>query len=227
LIVCVKQSHIASILPFIEQVEHETPVIFLQNGLGHIDVVKRLIQPVILGVVEHGALKQNDYTVSHTGKGTIYLAPYEMKANELTEKLVNAIHQPGFPVERKEDWYALLMNKLIINAVINPVTSLFGVKNKEIVKNSHITRIAKTICRETASVLQIEYDQAWERVQNVAVATGENTSSMLKDIQESRKTEIEGITGYILQNKKTDELPYSTFIYQSIKAIEEMKGIKK
>jgi len=226
-IVCVKQSNITSVLPFIKQIDEKTPVIFLQNGMGHIDEVSRLTQPVILGVVEHGALKINDSTVSHTGRGRIYLAPYEKKSNERTKKLANTLNQSDFPIESKEEWHPLLMDKLIINAVINPITSLFGVKNKEVVNNSRISYLAKKICQESASVLQMDPTASWERVQKVALSTSENTSSMLKDIQESRKTEIEGITGYIIHNKKSKELPYSTFIYYSIKAIEEMKGIKE
>lgn len=222
-IVCVKQSHILSVLPSLKLIGEDTPIIFLQNGMGHIEHVKRLKQPSMLGTVDHGAYKVNDFTVSHTGEGSIIVAPLHKKATNEVEKIRRRLHQPDFIFESQTDWYPMLINKLIVNAVINPVTTLFRVKNGAILENPHIYHIAKEICRETAAVLQLEFDSAWKRVKHVASATRENTSSMLKDILENRKTEIEGITGYILQKNTSLQLPYSTFIYYSIKAIEAIE----
>lgn len=227
LIVCVKQSHIYSLIPELSNADEHTPVIFLQNGMGHTEFISDLKQPLILGVVDHGALKIDDHTVSHTGKGSIQLAPFQKVADTMLDDMVLKLNQPDFIVRRENDWFQLLIKKLIINAVINPVTALFEVRNAEIIRNPYIFKIAKEICQETVAVLDMDFDSEWDRVQKVADMTGNNLSSMLKDIQENRKTELEGITGYIMKNSKGREIPYTTFIYNSIKAIERKKGISE
>lgn len=223
LFVCVKQLHIPSVVSYLLKVDQRTPIIFLQNGMGHIDVMKQLKQPLILGTVDHGALKINDYTVSHTGKGSISIAAYTENAQDQLEMLQKALHQTDFMFQSKADWYYMLADKLIVNAVINPVTALFQVKNGAILDQYYMQKIAKELCREAAAVLQLDFNHAWERVRLVAMATAENTSSMAKDVMEKRQTEIKGITGYILQKNTTLQLPYTTFIYYSIKAIEEIE----
>ena len=40
-------------------------IVFLQNGMGHLKYVKEIpFNPIVFGVVEHGALKINDFTYS-------------------------------------------------------------------------------------------------------------------------------------------------------------------
>ncbi|SDQ63208.1 2-dehydropantoate 2-reductase [Virgibacillus salinus] len=225
LFVCVKQHHVSQVIPFINQTNIESTVIFLQNGMGHINLLQKLTQTVLVGVVEHGALRKNDHIVSHTGKGVIKLAVFSGDRDDL-DPIVNNLHQHQFPFRGSSDWESLLQGKLIINAVINPLTSLFNLKNGDIFKNVYIHNIACELCREASLVLGLDFNQQLERVQEVADKTGNNISSMLKDLQENRKTEIEAICGYLI-NQSNHPIPYTTFIYTSIKAMEKQKEIKE
>jgi len=225
LIVCVKQPHLPSLLPILNKLNKNTPIIFLQNGMGHTEQIKHINQPLLLGVIDHGALKMDDRTVCHTGKGMIRLAAFHKTGERIADNLAQALNQTDFPIQRKNDWYQLLVEKLIVNAVINPVTALFDVENGEIIRNPYIYKIAKEICRETANVLALDFNEEWIRVQYVAEKTSKNISSMLKDVKENRKTELEGITGFIIENSNNHEIPYTIFVYNSIKAIEVKKGI--
>src|SRR5690625_2352133 len=56
-IVCVKQSNVTSIIPLLGNISSHTPLIFLQNGKGHLDEIKLLQQPTMLGELEQGAIK--------------------------------------------------------------------------------------------------------------------------------------------------------------------------
>ncbi|MFB4167601.1 2-dehydropantoate 2-reductase [Virgibacillus sp. JSM 102003] len=225
LIVCVKQHHVSQVVPFINLKNKEATVIFLQNGMGHIPLLQEMSQPVLVGVVEHGALRINDHIVEHTGRGVIKLASFSGNQDKL-ESVAYDLDQQQFSFKGFSDWKDLLKEKLIINAVINPITALFHIKNGDIFKNLYIQSIACELCREAAVVLELDYEQQWERVQEVAEKTGNNISSMLKDLQENRKTEIEAICGYLIK-KSNHSIPYTTFLYTSIKGLEEQKGIKE
>lgn len=222
LIVCVKQPHLTSVLPHILQLKKHIPIIFLQNGMGHIDQLTNFRQPIYLGVVEHGTLKNNDYTVIHTGKGSIKLAVFRGTKPQLNE-IINSIHQSEFPVYYVDNWEELLHEKLVVNAVINPLTAIFGVSNGEIVDNPYIRKLARTLCIETAGVLGLDVEVAWELVNKIVKNTQKNVSSMLKDIKENLKTENDAISGYIMKHSDQD-VPYTTFVYNAVKAIEFKKG---
>ena len=222
-IVCVKQAHIPTIIPMLAMIDAQTPVVFLQNGMGHLDLITTK-QPILVGVVDHGALKINDHTVTHKGKGTIRLAAYA-KAEKQLKGLVDAFHQPNFPVYIEKEWSQLLAGKLIVNTVINPVTAVFDIKNGEILHNRYIHTLAKSLCEEAALILELDFRDQWKYIQQVAEKTAQNTSSMLKDLREHRKTELEAITGYLIGKNKHHSIPNTLFIYNSVKALELKKGI--
>lgn len=225
LIICVKQYHISEVVPNINKSNSETPAIFLQNGMSHISLLHKLNQPVLVGIVEHGAFRENDHIVAHTGKGIIKLAAFSISRSHL-EAIADHLNQQCFPIQIYTDWKRLLHEKLVINAVINPLTTLFDIENGEILKNAYIYKLACELCREASLVLELEFNTQWERVQAVAENTGNNVSSMLKDVRTNMQTEIEAISGYII-NQSNHSIPYTEFIYTSVKALEVKKGIKK
>ncbi|HEX6594833.1 MAG TPA: 2-dehydropantoate 2-reductase [Bacillota bacterium] len=224
LFICVKQYHLSDVIPIINETNGQTPLVFLQNGMGHLEVVQNLRQPVFIGVVEHGALRQNDYTVSHTGKGSIKLA--SLQQTDQLQELVEIFHQVDFPFLTASDWEKLLLGKLFINAVINPLTAIFDVPNGELLKNKYIRKLAKQICYETATTFGYDGEKQWLRVKEVATNTQENISSMLKDLRENRLTEIEAILGYVIkQHSSRERIPFTSFAYNGVKALEVKRGL--
>lgn len=221
LIVCVKSNQLKDVLPQLKQKNEHTPLLFLQNGMGHIHLLDEWGTQVFLGVVEHGALRQKENHVIHTGLGAIKIAAYP-KENQLLYQLVNSLHQSDFPVYANIDWKELLQSKLIINAVINPLTAIFEVKNGELLTNDYLRKMAYTLCVESTKLLKMNKEEQWKRIQKIAYATADNTSSMLVDIQSNRSTEIESITGYLLTIEAMEK-PLTQFVYHAVKA-KEMKG---
>ncbi len=218
-IVCVKQGNIKEVISALQHVPKTIPLIFMQNGMGHINKIRTLPHPIYLGVVEHGARRLNDYKVEHLGKGAIKIASFSGSDKELAI-LTEELNSDLFPIEMMAGWEDMLKNKLIVNTVINPLTALFDVPNLAVIENDSIQFLAARLCQEAAIVLQMDEKVAWKCVQQVAKNTGLNTSSMRADMQLCQKTEIEAITGYILEEADTD-LPYTSFIYHSILAMEQ------
>src|SRR5699024_11364265 len=92
----------------------------------------------------------------------------------------------SFPVRFCSSWKILLKEKLIVNAVINPLTALFNVKNGVILSNKYLYDIAEKLCFEAAESLNLDFEENWHRVQTIAKKTSENISSMLKRSEERR-----------------------------------------
>jgi len=218
--VTVKQPQLRSILDTMKVQTIDTSFIFVQNGMGHIDVLQTLEQPVYIGVVEHGAKRIDDVTVHHLGVGSISLASFNQEADAL-ESIHRSLQMEDFPFKIKDDWRRLLEEKLLINAVINPLTAIFNVPNGHIVTEEPIQKLAKQLAKEAAYVLHFDEDQAWERVKQVALNTAQNTSSMRADLLQKRETEIEAISGYLLRQVEVKHIPYTSFVYYAILALEE------
>jgi len=213
--VSVKQHHLQDV---IDDIPTQVPVVFLQNGMSHLKLLQKRIHSYV-GIVEHGAFKKYDNTVLHLGKGKITIISVT-GSDQTVENIVSQIHHVSFPFYKSENWEFLLKEKLIVNAVINPLTALFDVKNEEIVINNYINIIAKQLHLEVAKTLKLDEKFYWDKVIEIAKNTGKNTSSMRQDIKYKRKTEIDAITGYIIEQSH-HSLPYNQFVYDAIRAIEE------
>ncbi|RWZ60705.1 2-dehydropantoate 2-reductase [Halobacillus fulvus] len=220
LFVTVKQHQLPDVL---KQLPTTCPVLFLQNGMGHLDLLPVETHTCWVGVVEHGARKTGEAAVEHLGKGKIQVAGLNKK-----EEVMWWVHQlssDDFPVLYHEDYEEILAAKLVVNTVINPLTAIFQVQNKQIVQNSSIQNIAYVLCEEACRVLNRPVTSEWERVQRVALNTGENQSSMLKDILNGRRTEVDAISGYIIRRSQSP-VPYHEFVLQAVHALEKERGEK-
>ncbi|GGF11820.1 putative 2-dehydropantoate 2-reductase [Halobacillus andaensis] len=219
LIVTVKQYDVHTI---IKQLPSNVPCLFLQNGMAHLNLLEGLPNSCAVGVVEHGAVRMSEYEVQHTGLGMIHLAHFKgpLDVAALTDKL--SVH--NFRFTFKDDYWLMLAEKLVINTVINPLTALFGVKNKYVITNPCLCRLAKQLCAEASQTLNLSFEEQWDRVKQIAERTGANQSSMLKDLLEHRHTEVDAICGFILQHSK-EKSPYHSFVVDAIHALE-IKNIK-
>ncbi|SMQ70184.1 ketopantoate reductase [Bacillus sp. OV166] len=225
-IITVKQYQL---YPIIEKI-NQLPVIpnnllFLQNGMGHIKQLETIpFTNIYVGSVEHGALKENSYTVSHNGEGITNVAVFKGDPTLLSEFIFSAPIE--FPLVLKEDYFQMLQNKLIVNAVINPLTAILQVKNGELIKNQYYFHVLKNLFSEIATVLNLKNAEVHQlQIIDICKNTSENRSSMLRDIEANKMTEVDAILGYILEEAQFKEMtvPQVENLYYLIKGKEVLK----
>ncbi|MCJ1235974.1 hypothetical protein MMC14_003950 [Varicellaria rhodocarpa] len=210
----------------------ESTILFLQNGMGVLDEVNDQLFPDIetrpnymIGVNTHGLNTQKPFVVTHAGIGTIAMgvsprypgshtgipsiAPsslYLLRTLTRTP-ILGAV---GFaPAELMQ--YQL--EKLAINAIINPLTVMFDCTNGELLNNIHVTRVVRLLLAEISLVIRslpelqnvpnLQQRFSTERLEaqvfGLAKNTADNRSSMLQDIDLGKQTEVEYINGYIVR----------------------------
>lgn len=222
IIIAVKQYHLEGLLNKLNTIKPIKPrnYLFLQNGMGHLKFLEGLnASSILVSSVDHGAYKINSFSVMHNGIGQTKVAVYKGEFNLPT----SIFSIPNFPFMKEADFYEMLLTKLIVNAIINPMTALLKIPNGEIIKNQHYFHIATNLFNEIQEILDIKNGEYYfQQVKNICQKTSKNRSSMLKDIEAHRPTEIEAIVGYILDqaalNKK--EAPICQTLYRFIKGIE-------
>lgn len=176
-------------------------LITCQNGLRSYEEALKVLGPERTATI---VLNQGIYRVSPqefkwVGGSTSYLG----SKGVLREKLLSiASLFEVFPIQVVDDIEPYRWLKLAVNAAINPLTALHGVKNKFVVIDENLFRIATMVVSEAEKVaekygIEMPVDPLREVVR-VAEATGENYSSMLQDLMQGKKTEIDYINGEIV-----------------------------
>ncbi|MDN5387106.1 MULTISPECIES: 2-dehydropantoate 2-reductase [Bacillus] len=223
LFVAVKEHQLGGVLPELEQAA-PLDIMFLQNGMAHIPVLEKWQtgHRIYTGSVEHGAVRVDDRTFRHTGKGAVKWSAFRSPSAARLKKELASVHE-AFPFIWCEDWYKTLAGKLIVNACINPLTALLRVENGALLEEPMYADYMKLVFEEASRILELEDRQAaWDHVLSVCRRTKSNTSSMLADVLAGRKTEADAIMGYLLKRAKEsgESAPHLTFLYRSIKALE-------
>lgn len=227
-IICVKQYQLEGVLRnAILSTNH--PYLFLQNGMGHLKRIDQFnLSVAMVGTVEHGAYRVNENVVVHTGVGRTNIAFYKGKNDELLHSFVKSISN-SFTFQIEDDYKFLLQRKLVVNALINPLTAVLKVNNGLLLENAHYFHIFNELFKEIKGILELKEEQVYyENTLNVCRNTSQNRSSMLKDIEEGRQTEIDAILGYLIEEaeKRNMKAPIVTTLFHIIKGSEIERGGK-
>lgn len=223
-IITVKQYQLPAVLENLTSLR-EAPqnLLFLQNGMGHLKLLEALpAANIFIGTVEHGALKEDSYTVSQNGQGVTNVSVFKGGTEVLNSFIASA--PSDFPFLVKPNYYEMLVDKLIINAVINPLTAILGVKNGALVENQFYFHVMRLLYSEIAAILNLaEQEKHLEQVIMICKKTAGNRSSMLKDLEANRMTEAEAILGFLLEKAKASEkeAPLTETLYFAIKGKEK------
>ena len=183
----------------------DAQLVLSHNGMGTLEQVLPLLAPaqgLWFLTTTHGALKQQ-HTLLHTGQGQSVLAPLNHVAKACTSMVLPAMNTALGPVTLVEDITPFLWQKLAINAAINPLTAIYNCRNGELLQAEFapLLMAAITEVQQVAAACGVIMDNNMlqQKVLQVVAATAENFSSMQQDITNKRRTEIEAINGYVVQ----------------------------
>ncbi len=228
-----------AILSVKDNLSLSSKIFLLQNGMGTLEKVTSLLKDIVKpeqiypGVNTHGtylrADKNNTLDVVHAGSGKIvfghnYLLPAVVNKPESVADL----QQLPLNIHWSSDIQQQLWLKLAVNAAINPLTALNQSLNGELVISETLKQQVKSLCYETAALfnkleLNIHRQAIENEVFEVIAKTANNQSSMLQDIKSAQRTEIEAITGYLLEKAKEVDIRMNNHqtLYNKILSIQK------
>jgi 2-dehydropantoate 2-reductase len=179
--------------------------ITLQNGLGNLEILAASVGPqrAVQGVTAQGATLLAPGRLHHAGQGETYLAQLDGQHPRL-QAIASLFNQAGLPTTITNEVKGLVWGKLAINAGINPLTALLNVPNGALVEDEALREIMTSAASEVAQLaaaqgIQLPFDDAAARTVEVSRATAANRSSMLQDMSRAAPTEIDTISGAIVQ----------------------------
>lgn len=212
-LVTVKSSDTAAAAAALDRLPNEPVRVSLQNGLGNEEILADSGHPVLGAVTNNGATLREDGEVFHAGLGEVILGAFSPETStEAALRLAACFSAVGFPARETEDIRRPLWEKVILNAAVNPVTALLGLRTGELLtdpgRRQVVSRVAAEACRVAESEgVPCEPSEVEATIRRVAAATPENRSSMLQDLERGRPTEIEAINGVIAARGRAAGVP--------------------
>lgn len=198
------------------------PILLLHNGMGTVDELNSLHQPLLRGVTTHAA-KHDGTVIVHVAAGITHIGPISSAATEISE-IAETLHAALPDVAWHDNVASATWQKLAVNCVINPLTVFYNCTNGELA--SHAEEV-KALSNEVAAVMEREgqhISREWliDYITDVIRSTAGNTSSMLQDIRAQRRTEVDYINGYVIRRARAQGLatPENNRLYEFIKRKE-------
>lgn len=184
-----------------------TVVLTLQNGLGNIEKIKEVVneKQIISGTTSHGANVMGPGRIRHAGHGETVIGELNGMITDRIQKIAKLFNDAKLgPVKISENVIGLIWDKLMANLGINAITALTGLKNGQILDYPEAEWIAVEAVKEGQRVaeamgIKLNVEDPVEHFKEVARNTGANISSMLSDVLNKRKTEIDNINGAIVR----------------------------
>nr|WP_152431723.1 2-dehydropantoate 2-reductase [Vibrio aquimaris] len=221
-----------NVMPAIKEIAlniaQQTIVVLMHNGMGTAEAINTLLpnNPLVIATTTHGAFRPKPSQVLHTGKGYTELGGYNDGGKRCD--FLQPVFEHALP---KTSWhcdiFTPIWHKLAINCIINPLTAIDQVKNGEL-SSAKYQEVITLLIDEINQVLKAEdidvtHENLTTKVHQVIEATSDNYSSMHQDIFHKRPSEIDFITGYLLQRAKAHNIsaPVNQTLFQKIKQIEQ------
>jgi len=200
----------------------------LQNGFGNVEILSNYLgeERTAQGITTYGATLLKPGLVRPGGEGLISLQEHPRLS-----KIAKLFQQANLAVQMIPDLTSMIWGKLVINAAINPVSALLGVKNGQLLESSFSKELMAMVALETAQVgqavgVEFNFSDPVQVAEAVAEATAENKSSMLQDIIRGAPTEIDVLCGAVVElgRKYGVDTPYNHMLWNLVKARVEFTG---
>ncbi|HNX81593.1 MAG TPA: 2-dehydropantoate 2-reductase [Candidatus Omnitrophota bacterium] len=230
LIVCVKcydtKTAIKSAKPCIGR---NTYVVTLQNGLGNIENIGEIIgqERLLAGITNQGSTLIGVGKVRHAGKGETSIGRIDGEFPVELRQIRDIFNKSGWETKISRDIKVLVWSKLVVNVGINVLTALTRLPNGKIVEYEGTRRLMRQAVTEAVKVakrkrVKLLYDDPLAKVESVCEATSTNVCSMLQDVLNHRRTEVDYVNGVIVRHAQELGIaaPVNTVLVDLIKTVE-------
>ena len=184
--------------------ELETPLLLCQNGLKTMNYSQNNIDKKRLSylVTGNGISKIKAGISEHKGLGFTYIGTLSKSKSEILKNISETLKQEDMDCSIVQNIEEYVWMKTVINSAINPIAALAEVKNGQL-KNPELNEELMNLCKESSTIaksygINLPLDP-WEEINKIIDKTSDNKCSMLQDLENNQKTEINAINGELVR----------------------------
>ena len=222
-------------------VSPDSPILFMQTGLGNQAILREMfpVSAILAGItflsgtaLGPSIVRQGRWGMTFIGE----LGDVGELTGEVTPrlKMISQVFQKsGIDTKYSSRIIGRLWAKVITYATINTLTTVFKVPNGRLMENEESIKLVKQLLKEGETVAKARgvepiMDDLFELFKEICTESTDNLSSMLQDILNGRKTEIEAQSGAIARYAKSYgiEVPRHEMMASILRLYEQWKPIE-
>lgn len=232
ILLCVKSHQVPTAIAQNHDLFQTTPLtIAFQNGIGHLEPLTTLLPKGqwAVGITAQGANLIEPGRVRHGGHGLTslgFFSPPLLIAEDNLQRIAAALTKAHIETSVEKDIRAKIWQKLLVNVGINALTAILNCANGELLHSDTSRQRLRRAVEEGAMVAKaLGVNLAEEPVAltiKVCKDTNKNISSMLQDVRNHRRTEIDAINNAIVQqaHRLNIKVPENEALVREIKEFE-------
>jgi len=201
-------------------------ILCCQNGIETYNLLKTEINEKRLShmVTGMGCSKIDTGKAEFKGSGFTFIGESSGDIRGAINKLASKMNEAEIECKIVDNIFDYVWLKTIINSSINPVAAYNKVVNGKL-SEPELNKQVKKLCNESIIIAQkIGIDlplNPWEEVKNIIRKTSDNKCSMLQDLENGNRTEIDAINGEIIRIAKANNLNcrYNQEFFDKIQSI--------
>ena len=208
----------------------ETLVLAIQNGLGNVERVQRVLgaENVLFGIAGgFGAELKAPGHVHHNGMEAINLAELQGGISARLKRVAGVWRAAGFKVNVYDDLWPVVWSKLVANVAFSAICTVTGMRVGQVRADEWAWSIARACVQEAVAVagakgIDLAYDDPIAWVSEFAGKIPNARPSMYQDLLAGRRSEIDAIHGGVVAEGAKVGVPTPTcaLMVQLVKALE-------
>lgn len=205
-----------------------TYLLSLQNGSGHEGVLQQFVDArhVIIGTTQHNASAPQAGVCRHGGSGLTYFGSTTGDISHL-QPFATAFTACGLQAQVSHQVQKMVWNKMFTNISASVLTGVLQVPLGYIAQNQFAWQLCTTLIQEAVDVaakmgMNFNYEEKVTEVKAVCLASPQGLTSIYADLKNGRKTEVDTISGSIVQAGKQWGVPTPShqFVVSLVHALE-------
>ncbi len=208
-------------------IENSSYILTLQNGLGNDTILKKYKSEkyILMRTTENNSSVSDIGKIYSGGNGITVIGSLDGNSDFL-KKIVDNFNLCEIETIISENTQEIIWKKLSLNIAVNALTAVFNIPTGKITEKS-VMEICSKLIEETVNVAEksgiiLDYNEILDRVLSLAKRQPNAFTSMYKDIQNKRKTEIDFLNGAIVKlgDKYNIDVTFNRMITEKIHSLE-------
>ncbi|MBT0584836.1 ketopantoate reductase family protein [Alteromonas oceanisediminis] len=187
-------------------IPHGSNVVLIHNGMGCYEQAQTALAAfhTFMATTSDAAFKPSPQVCRQTGTGHTKIGYIDGRQNsERLQSVTSLMAKLLSGVASEQAIQTAMWHKLAVNALINPLTALHDVPNGALLEPAYTAQL-EALADEVSAVMRacdinVSPQGILTAVREVCHKTAENYSSMHQDRVHGRRTEIDAINGYIVE----------------------------
>ena len=207
----------------------DTCLMSLQNGAGHERLLSQYVpmERVVIGTSEDNGAVLGPGRVHHGGSGVTNIGLAAGDDVLILERIRSAFEPCGFDVRIHSDIQRLVWDKLMTNVSLSALSAILQCDMSFIAADGHAWSLCTALVDEALMVaeaqgLHFDRDAVLEKVRTTSLSNPGGYTSIMKDMQNGRRTEVDTISGAVVTaaHEHSLQVPRHEMIVSLIHAFE-------